>query len=620
MRFGMLLYQVGCSRCYLLALIVAVVSWLALGIAAYAKNPDAAAVIRWPAEKSVAIPASQIVDGFVASLKADANINTGREDKASIGWFASKDEPFDVLVWNHLPNAIQKDQLARGFPSDAPQSAMLTVGWRQVVVIVNENNTLRQISLADIGKILPADGKNLGWQTIGGSGGTIRCYGEAKDSWSRDLLRRQCMFFTEDMGHYVRGRFLPFRDDFKECDDAADVIKKVRADRNGIGFLQYTDQPIKGVKILAVNKNDKDAQDVYVSPKLGEFQDDYSFCEPLVLYLHPKAPMSARAFCEFAAGPDGSVILEKMGFITSHTQNLAQAQTRLAEMKAGKGPKIMVSGAADKRAVFQEVAVDFVRAKALLQVTYQPGESAAAVGGFVSASSPQRELLLLDGPPNEQTMRQHSVKWNDLQPTESTPAASAVVAVVVNPANKIASLSLDQLQSILNGKTSDWKLLGSGSGDIRVFGLPGDTATSKLISKELLPFAQATKLKPRKDVAEVLSAVSLDPLAIGFVDLAAIPAGQNVRILPIGPAAKPADPTPANIKSGMYPLAQRMFLYVHPKASDVAKDFAKFLTSGECDETFRKHGLIPLSDKAVAGLDKLSTSPAMPIDKPAPSK
>jgi ABC-type phosphate transport system substrate-binding protein len=280
-------------------------------------------------------------------------------------------------------------------------------------------------------------------------------------------------------------------------------------------------------------------------------------------------------------------------------------------MKAGRGIPVQAMGLGNQLAFGRDLATEFVKAEKTIQWRFNAVVSEpAAVAGFLTGQS--RELLFLSERPNEQTMRQHGTKWNELQPTESTPAASAV-AVVVHPTNKLVSLSLDQLQSILNGKTADWKLLGSGSGEIRPFSLPADTTTGRIIAKELMPFTQATKLKPRKDMAEVLSAVSLDPLAIGFVDLAAIPPGQNVRILPIGTALRAADPTPANIKSGMYPLAQRMFLYVHPKASDTAKEFAKFLTSGECDDTFRKHGLIPLSDRAVAGLDKLPAQPAPPI-------
>jgi ABC-type phosphate transport system substrate-binding protein len=148
----------------------------------------------------------------------------------------------------------------------------------------------------------------------------------------------------------------------------------------------------------------------------------------------------------------------------------------------------------------------------------------------------------------------------------------------------------------------------------------------------------------------------MDPQAIGFVDLAAIPAsGQNVKILAIklGTAAPPPAfaeatagrppagaagtspvrgggvaeregaagrvyyPTPENIRSAMYPLSQRLWLYVHPKASDTAKDFVKFIATCGASEaspyadtvkavmdTYRKNGLVPLADAALERMTK----------------
>jgi hypothetical protein len=75
----------------------------------------------------------------------------------------------------------------------------------------------------------------------------------------------------------------------------------------------------------------------------------------------------------------------------------------------------------------------------------------------------------------------------------------------------------------------------------------------------------------------------------------------------------------------MYPLSQRYFLYVHPKASETAKDFASFLaTCGGADatpyadtvkavmDTYQKHGLIPLADEAItrAAKDALAEAAA----------
>ena len=109
----------------------------------------------------------------------------------------------------------------------------------------------------------------------------------------------------------------------------------------------------------------------------------------------------------------------------------------------------------------------------------------------------------------------------------------------------------------------------------------------------------------------------MDPQAIAFVNLSAIPAGgQTVKVLGIGVGggakAKIIEPTAESIKNAMYPLSGRVFLYVHPQASETAKDFAKFVaTCGGSDdspyfdsvkalmEAYHKYGLIPLADAAI---------------------
>jgi len=57
----------------------------------------------------------------------------------------------------------------------------------------------------------------------------------------------------------------------------------------------------------------------------------------------------------------------------------------------------------------------------------------------------------------------------------------------------------------------------------------------------------------------------------------------------------------------MYPLSERLFLYVHPQAGKAAEDFARFAAScgesvatlyadtvGEVKATFRNYGLVPV--------------------------
>jgi len=225
-------------------------------------------------------------------------------------------------------------------------------------------------------------------------------------------------------------------------------------------------------------------------------------------------------------------------------------------------------------------------------------------------SGKSRELLFLPARPDDQAMKSQAQAWADLSADEKLLAGRAV-AIVTNPANKLDSLTLDQVRAIFSGEVREWNLLAAGTGVIHCLCLPGNDPNSQVFSKEALPFERLGAVTAKKDTAEVLKAVSMDANAIGFVDWSALPEkGQIVKVLAIGPKGKAVAPTPEAIRTAMYPLSSRLYLYVHPKASDTSKEFAAFLASDACSETFRRYNLIPLSDAAMV---------AKPTTQPKPS-
>jgi ABC-type phosphate transport system substrate-binding protein len=216
---------------------------------------------------------------------------------------------------------------------------------------------------------------------------------------------------------------------------------------------------------------------------------------------------------------------------------------------------------------------------------------------------------------------------------------------------------MEQIKGVFAGGIADWGALpaaraeadaasrptagkvASGStkltaSKINCYALKDAEPAAGLFARECLPSAKFGRVTLKKDSNDVIAAVGMDPQAIGFVDLTACsnrPLGvnsgaegaenpyggtANVKVLAIqvgmGEKAKIMRPTEENIRNAMYPLSQRLYLYVHPKASDVAKDFAKFLaTCGGSEATpyadtvksvmdaYQKHGLIPLADAAI---------------------
>ena len=419
------------------------------------------------------------------------------------------------------------------------------------------------------------------------------------------------------------------------------AIAKVIADQDAIAvFLcEGTRSPekVKLVNIRLPDKNDERRTRV-----VGILDADYPLVDELSLIVHPDAPCVAEKFCECVCGKQGAEIAREFYLQPEYDRYQEATTRRLADANAGRGTRLSTIGVDSARLPFQDLATEYVCAKAVIQLSYAVVDAdVSSIGAFVNGEGVSvRELLVLADKPSSRAMELHGEKWNSLgvgkdgQPDGTGPdehmIAGRAVAIILNPANKLESLTLGQIQAIFQGDVDDWAIIGGteltppagpsgqpGRLDIHAFGLYAREPATAIFEKECLPRKKWKRVTRKKDTAEALAAVSMDPQAIAFVDLSAIPAtGQSVKILPIkfgqGEKARNIAPTAENIKNAMYPLSQRYFLYVHPKASDTAKDFAKFIaTCGGSEatpyadtvkavmETYRKHGLIPLADEAI---------------------
>ena len=339
--------------------------------------------------------------------------------------------------------------------------------------------------------------------------------------------------------------------------------------------------------------------------------------------------------------------MQEWGLFPVAIRDKAEAKDRLAEMKAGKGIRLAAIGVESEQSTLKDLAVEYVRSRGVVQLSFEQADAEmAAIYTFVRSSAINRELLLLSDKPSERALGVYGEEWKKLQPIEYMPAGRAV-AIIVNPANKLESLTLDQVRAIFAGEVGHWAIIGDsglpapedpkgkpGAIPVKCFGLGVNDPAACVFHKECLAAAKFRRVTTTKDTAEALAAVSMDAQATAFVDLAAIPAtGQTVKVLGIrtgkGDQEKVVMPTPENIRNATYPLSERLYLYVHPKASDTAKDFARFITScGRLEatpyadtakavtETYRKHGLIPLSDPDGG---QVAIAPP-PVDTPADSK
>lgn len=549
--------------------------------------------------------------------------------QCSVARFADDDDPFMALIVRELEDDHATLCLSRRFPEDAPQPKIFSLGQRRIAVVVNGQNRIRSLSREALGSLLTESEKVAGWDAVGGERKSVTAYDEAGDAGFRAFLREKCLAYSEKYPGYTLDSFHTFRDDIQSLPDGDAVIEKVRKDPNGLGLFWYRGQDLKGVKLLEIAVAEGEKPVALVPEPV--IQDDYPLAEPLMLYVHPKAPKSLWEFGEFCTGPAAAEIVARHGYMTPHHVRMHEADKRVKRFEDGDGEKFVATGPLFMREIIPALATEYARAREPAQVGFKTATNdAAAVAAFMGDRGTVPELLFLTNAPNEKTLGTHSDAWRKLAPTEHVLAGRAT-AVIVNAANKLESLSQAHIEAIFAGETNDWdaitgtglpapaKKLGPNAIPINRFGTREHDA-SKILGPRGGKPAKAGRLTLLADTNAVVAAVSLDPQGIGLVNIVDLPrTGQTVRVLGVeGAAAGPGKvpdvvrPTATTIRDESYPYAERLSVFVHPKASKTAKSFAEFLascgsaSSSQEAETvrvmaaaYRKHGWMSLADAAI---------------------
>ncbi len=494
------------------------------------------------------------------------------------------------------------------------------LGQARAALVVHPRSPVTQMSLEEVRDILRSP--ILAEREAGAGRGTY--YGEPQwQSISSHVVRRACML----IGKEYSGLFYSFRRDMKVLHSLQAVAEKVAAERDAVGTLLWPGREMRGVRAVEIGET-KDGP--FVAPSAEPIiQEDYLLSEYLVLYLRPGAPQLAREFALFAAGEKGSKIAAAEGLITPYEQYMYESELRIREARSGRGEEIAAVAMDNGPALLRDLARQYVRAKAPVRPAFTARRTqAAVVEQFLGRSfidrgeyDDARDLLLLEGRPGAEAMEALGEKWNKLMPDEHMLGGRAV-GIIVNPANNLESLTLGQVRAIFSGEVHDWAIIGGtglppgsdGAIPIRTAGLSEGSAAD-VFYRHGVSRRDLRNVRLMRDTAQAVAAVNMTPGAIAFVDLVQIPqAGQTVKVLPIrlgaGADARVVRPTPENIRTGMYPLSERIYLYVHPQAGEAAKDFARFAatcgeseqtpyadTAGAVREVFREHGIKAFSER-----------------------
>ena len=166
------------------------------------------------------------------------------------------------------------------------------------------------------------------------------------------------------------------------------------------------------------------------------------------------------------------------------------------------------------------------------------------------------------------------------------------IAVVSDPSNTVENLTKDQLVSIYNGTTTNWKDFGGKDQPIVVIGRESGSGTRSAF-EELLKLEDACKYSNELDsTGAVMAKVASTPGSIGYVSLDVL--DDTVVTLNL----EGIEPTPDNIKSGSYFLSRPFVMATKGAISDqndLVKALFDYIHSGDGTELIKSVGLIPVN-------------------------
>ena len=162
------------------------------------------------------------------------------------------------------------------------------------------------------------------------------------------------------------------------------------------------------------------------------------------------------------------------------------------------------------------------------------------------------------------------------------------IALVINSANPIKSLSKRQVEQIFTGDISDWSAVGGKPGKISIYTRNTSSGTYsdfKELAMRKRDYASSSQKMAGNE--QIISEVAKNPNAIGYVGLAYINT-EGTKVVSIDGKL----PNKTDVLSKAYPYARPTFFYTNGEPTGIAAKFIDFVMSPRGQKIVEQTGFI----------------------------
>ena len=171
--------------------------------------------------------------------------------------------------------------------------------------------------------------------------------------------------------------------------------------------------------------------------------------------------------------------------------------------------------------------------------------------------------------------------------------AKDAIAIIVNPANTVSDLSVEQIKSIYLGDVTNWKDVGGPDEAVVVVGRDSASGTREYFHEAVMDKEDFTTSQLEKNSnGAVRQTVAQTPGAIGYVGLGYIDA--TVKAVPVNTGAGNVDASVETVISGEYPIARGLNMFTVGEPTGLAAEYLAFIMSPDGQALVAEEGFVPV--------------------------
>jgi len=167
------------------------------------------------------------------------------------------------------------------------------------------------------------------------------------------------------------------------------------------------------------------------------------------------------------------------------------------------------------------------------------------------------------------------------------------IAVVVNPANGVEALTMEQLGQIFRGEITNWKDVGGADKQIVLLSRDSSSGTYEYFKEEVVAaedenaeYAASAKLLPSNQA--IADEVAANEAGIGYIGLGYLTDAVSVVAI---------DGVKASVETatdGSYPISRFLYMYSNGEVDGVMQAYLDWILGPEGQQLVEDEGFVPL--------------------------